>query len=113
LGDAFADDGSVSEAIPRLQKTVKWQAVARGSFADAAGPAGEVSSAENYLPFFSCKAVGDVLIEAAQSYPTCQILVLCGHTHVGGAVRVLANLQVLTGPAEYGRPEIQRVFQVE
>jgi predicted MPP superfamily phosphohydrolase len=69
-------------------------------------------SADDYLPFFSCKAMGDVMLEAASSHPKCQILVLCGHTHGGGEIQVAENLRVVTGPAEYGRPEIQRVFEV-
>jgi 3',5'-cyclic AMP phosphodiesterase CpdA len=68
--------------------------------------------ADDFLPFLSCKAVGDVLLETARSYPGCQILVLCGHTHGGGEIQVLDNLRVVTGPAEYGRPEIQQILQV-
>ena len=68
---------------------------------------------DDYLPFFSCKAVGDVLLEAAQSHPKCQILVLCGHTHSGGEISVAENLRVVTGPAEYGKPEIQQIMDVE
>ncbi|MGO9112848.1 MAG: hypothetical protein ACLP9L_26750 [Thermoguttaceae bacterium] len=68
-------------------------------------------SADNYLPFFSCKAVVDVLLTAARSYAKCQLLVLCGHTH-GGEVPVAENLRVVTGAAEYRRPEIQQVPQV-
>ena len=70
-------------------------------------------SADEYLPFFSCKAVGDVLLEAAQAHLGCQILVLCGHTHGGGELQVTENLRALTGPAEYGHPKIERVFSVE
>ena len=69
-------------------------------------------SADDYLPFFACKAVGDVLLEAARSFPDCQVLVLCGHTHGGGEVQVLDNLRVLTGPAEYGKPKVERVLSV-
>ncbi len=69
-------------------------------------------SGDDYLPFFSCKAVGEVLLEAARSSPHCQLLVLCGHTHGGGEVQVRANLRVLTGPAEYGRPKIEQVLSV-
>ena len=70
-------------------------------------------SADDYLPFFSCKAVGDVLLEAAQLHPRCQVLVLRGHTHGGGEIQVLENLRVVTGPAEYGKPVIQQVIGVE
>ncbi len=69
-------------------------------------------STDDYLPFFSCKAVGDVLLDAARSHPKCEILVLCGHTHSGGAVQVAENLRVVTGAAEYEKPQIQQVFQV-
>ena len=69
-------------------------------------------SADDYLPFFSCKAVGDVLLDVAQSRSGCQILVLCGHTHGGGEVQVLENLRILTGPADYKKPEIQQIIDV-
>jgi predicted MPP superfamily phosphohydrolase len=67
--------------------------------------------AGTYLRFFSCKATGDVLLEAAQAHPRCQFLVLCGHTHGGGEIQVLENLRVLTGPAECGKPELQWVVE--
>ena len=70
-------------------------------------------SADDFLPFFSCKAVGDVLFEVAQLHPECQILVLCGHTHGGGQLQVAKNLRVLTAPAEYGKPRIEQVLQAE
>ncbi len=41
------------------------------------------------------------------------MLVLCGHTHGGGEVQVLENLQVVTGPAEYEKPGIQRIIEME
>lgn len=80
-------------------------------FREAAWYAGRPSN-DRFLPFFSCKAVGDVLLEAARAHPVCQILVLCGHTHGGGDLQVLDNLRVVTGPAEYGRPEIQQITDV-
>ncbi len=70
-------------------------------------------SADDYLPFFACKAVGDVLLETARLHPKCDLLVFCGHTHGGGEVRVLENLRVVTGAAEYGKPRVQRVIEVE
>ncbi len=69
-------------------------------------------SDDNWLPHFSCKAVGDALLHAAESNPGCQMLVLCGHTHGGGEAQILDNLRVLTGEAEYGRPEVQRILQI-
>jgi hypothetical protein len=73
----------------------------------------ESPSADDFLLFFSRKAVADVLLEAARSYPQCQILVLCGHTHGGGEIQAAENLRAVTGPAKYGRPEIQRTIQIE
>jgi predicted phosphohydrolase len=69
-------------------------------------------SADDYLPFFSCKAVGDVLLDVARSHPMCDLLVLCGHTHDGGEVQMSENLRVVAGAAEYGKPEIQRILKI-
>lgn len=66
-----------------------------------------------YLPHFSCKAVGDALLEIAPQFPHRQITVLCGHTHSGGRTQVLDNLLVLTAGAEYHNPQIAQVFEVE
>lgn len=63
-----------------------------------------------YLPHFTCKAIGDVLLEIAPQYPDCDLTVLCGHTHGDGEYRPLSNLHVITGGAEYGKPVINRQF---
>jgi predicted MPP superfamily phosphohydrolase len=65
----------------------------------------------DWLPFFSCKAMGDVLAEAMRNHPDKRMTVLCGHTHGGGRSEILPNLVTFTGPAEYGRPAIQKVFE--
>lgn len=65
---------------------------------------------DEYLPHFTCKAVGDVLHRLAPQYPDTQITVLCGHTHGHGEAQLYQNLRVLTGGAEYGSPQIARVF---
>jgi len=72
---------------------------------------GEVS-ADDWLPHFSCKAVGDILAEAMRNRPDKQMTVLCGHTHSSGICRILPNLQVKTGGAEYGAPGIQEIIEV-
>lgn len=64
-----------------------------------------------YLPHFTCKAVGDTLLHAADAHPAVTFTVLCGHTHGGGTARPRPNLTVLTGPADYGKPIIQQVFE--
>ncbi len=80
-------------------------------FREAAWHEGQTSD-DDWLPHMSCKVVGDVMLDVMRSHPNCSLLVLCGHTHGRGEVSVLENLRVLTGGAEYGRPEIQKVLDV-
>lgn len=81
-------------------------------FAEASWYKGQRSN-DDFLPFFSSKAVGDVLLALSEQYPMRNITVLCGHTHGGGEVRIRPNLLVLTGGAEYGEPAVQCVFTVD
>jgi predicted MPP superfamily phosphohydrolase len=78
-------------------------------FAGAAWHQGKPSN-DDWLPWFSCKAVGDVLLEAMQQHPEKSMLVLCGHTHGSGIFSPLPNLEVWTGGAVYGEPRVQRVI---
>ncbi len=80
-------------------------------FKDACWYQGRVGS-DDWLPFFTCKAVGDVLFEILQDRPKTQVTVLCGHTHNSGIAQILPNLRVLTGSAEYGAPHVQQVFEI-
>ena len=61
-------------------------------------------SAPDWMPFFTCKAVGDVLLAAAVRHPNRRIRVLCGHTHSEGETHPRENLEVITGAARYGHP---------
>jgi Icc protein len=70
-------------------------------------------SGPDWLPYFSCKATGDVLLEFMRKNPHKQVTVLCGHTHGSGTARILPNLTVYTGSARYGYPRIQKVFEWE
>jgi 3',5'-cyclic AMP phosphodiesterase CpdA len=67
---------------------------------------------DNWAPYFTCKAVGDLLLDVMTKRQDRRLTVLCGHTHSPGRARLLPNLEVLTGQAEYGAPEIQRVFEI-
>ncbi len=67
---------------------------------------------DDWLPYFSCKAVGDVLLTAAEDRPSATIRVLCGHTHHAGIVEMSPNLRVFTGSAEYGEPCISDVLEI-
>lgn len=73
---------------------------------------GQISD-DNSLPHFSCKAVGDVLRAVMQAYPESNLTVLGGHTHSSGVARILPNLTAFTGEAEYTKPIIQQVFDIE
>ncbi len=70
---------------------------------------GKISD-DNYLPHFSCKSVGNVMKKIMQSKPDCYLEVLCGHTHSSGNAQILNNLNVITGKATYGKPEIQKII---
>ncbi len=80
-------------------------------FREACWYEGQVAQPDNaYLPHFTCKAVGDVLLEIMSAHPDQQLTVLCGHSHGAGDTYLLPNLRVMTGGAEYGKPVIQQVF---
>lgn len=81
-------------------------------FKQACWYGGKVSD-DDWLPHFSCKAVGDILLETMKVRPKQKLTVLCGHTHGSGETEILDNLIVYTGGATYGHPEIQRVFEFE
>jgi 3',5'-cyclic-AMP phosphodiesterase len=81
-------------------------------FREAAWHEGRPSD-DDWLPFFSCKAVGDVILEVMAAHPDRQLLVLCGHTHGGGRCQIRDNVEVLTGAAVYREPQVQQVFEFE
>ena len=75
-------------------------------FREACWHEGKVSDDE-WLPYFTCRAVGNVLLAAARARPEVTFTVYCGHTHGGGVSQLLPNLTVHTGGARYGTPEFQ------
>ena len=68
---------------------------------------------DDWLPYFACKAMGDVLLEMAQIRPDCHLTVLCGHTHHAGTIQMLPNLYVKTGSAEYGQPHVEEILTID
>jgi len=70
-------------------------------------------SDDDWLPHFTCQAVGDVLLDVMTSHPAHELTVLCGHTHSPGLARIRPNLLVKTGGATYGVPAVQEVLAVE
>lgn len=72
---------------------------------------GQVSD-DNYLPYFSSKAIGDVLMPFAIDNPSIDFLVLCGHTHSDAEYQPSQNLCVKAGKAEYFKPIVQEILTI-
>ena len=106
LGDEAADHlrAVVPAALGRASRLLVVTHVP--PFADACWHEGRRSDDE-WLPWFTCVAAGEVLRAALAARPDCRALVVCGHTHGGGEVDILPNLRVLTGGAAYGAPAAQ------
>lgn len=73
---------------------------------------GQISD-ENWLPYFSSKAMGDILLPIAQENPAVDFLVLCGHTHSAANFQPLKNLTVKAGTAEYYQPMVQEIIETK
>jgi 3',5'-cyclic AMP phosphodiesterase CpdA len=110
LGDESADYFArvLPEALARYRRVVLVTHVP--PFREAAWHDGRYSD-DDWLPYFSCRAVGDVLLDVMRRHPACDLLVLCGHTHGGGEAQVLDNLRVRTGGAEDRRPRIEELLR--
>ena len=80
-------------------------------FREACWHEGKISD-DDWLPYFTCKATGEALLEAAKARPDRKITVLCGHTHGAGTCEPLPNLRVWTGGADYRHPRIERILEV-
>ena len=75
-------------------------------FKEASQYNGQISD-DDWLPYFSSKATGDVLMQIAQENPLIEFLVLGGHTHGEANYQAISNLNIRIGKAEYSQPEIQ------
>ncbi|NIL97139.1 MAG: phosphoesterase [Planctomycetales bacterium] len=67
-------------------------------------------SDDEWAPHFTCKAIGDALLDIMPDYPDHHLTVLCGHTHSRGETHPLPNLEIRTGAADYGKPDIEQIF---
>jgi predicted MPP superfamily phosphohydrolase len=70
-------------------------------------------SDDDWAPHFTCQATGQAIVEIMREHPHNRITVLCGHTHGAGETNPLPNLHVITAGAEYGAPQIARVFEFD
>lgn len=66
----------------------------------------------DWLPYFSSKATGDVIMTAAKKHKKIHFLVLCGHTHTAALVEFFGNLEIKAGGAQYYSPGIQEIIFV-
>lgn len=65
------------------------------------------------MPWFTSKMMGDMLLDAARSYPDVMFTVLAGHTHGKYDGSPLSNLRVQVAGAEYGMPGISDLIEVQ
>lgn len=99
---------ALDAALPRYPRVVVATHVP--PFREACWHDGKLSD-DDWLPHFSCEAVGEVLLDAAKAHPTCALEVLCGHTHGVGVAQIRPNLLVRTGGAKYGKPALQAILE--
>lgn len=103
LGDQAAADlrPHLTEALARYPRVIVLTHIP--PFREACWHEGQISN-DDWLPGFTCYAIGDLLLETVGRCPECDVTVLCGHTHGEGIAQLLPNLKVITGAAEYGAP---------
>ena len=71
------------------------------------------TSSDDFVPYFACKVIGDVLTRIMQAHRQSKLTVLCGHTRGGGEIQVLDNLRVLTVEGRYRQPPLDRILEFE
>ncbi len=54
------------------------------------------------LPFYTCKTIGDMILEVMSENPACKMTVLCGHTHEKADAQILENMRVRVKESGYG-----------
>jgi 3',5'-cyclic AMP phosphodiesterase CpdA len=111
LGDAAAEHFRqvLPEALDRYSHVYALTHVP--PFREACWHQGQLSDDE-WMPHFTCRAVGDAMLEIMRARPERRLTVLCGHTHSPGQARLLPNLEALTAGARYGAPTIQALFEL-
>jgi Icc protein len=66
----------------------------------------------NAMPWFTCKMMGDMLMDAAKAFPHVNFTVLAGHTHGKADYKPANNLTVHVGASTYGAPQLQSTLEV-
>lgn len=114
LGDEAAD--YLREVLPRALTHYQHIVILvhPPPFLEAFWHEGKPTKATNpFVPHFTSKAIGDLLLATAEANTEHQFTVLCGHTHGQASAEMRSNLIVHCGGAEYRHPEVQRVFEFE
>jgi hypothetical protein len=105
---------AADEARPKLEQALRLRknvifATHVAPFEGASWHEGKISNWE-WLPWFTCQQMGDMLADVAAQHPDQKILVLCGHNHSPGVYQHAPNLVVLTGKARYGAPDLAGIL---
>lgn len=108
--DSLELEGKILNAVKRGAKKILI-AMHVPPFAENAYYNGKMSD-DNYLPFFSSKVTGDMLLRVCAAYPDIEFQGYCGHSHGKSVYQPLPNLIVKCGEAEYGKPTIQEIIEV-
>jgi 3',5'-cyclic-AMP phosphodiesterase len=69
-------------------------------------------SDDEWAPHFTCRAVGDAILETMRRHSHRKLTVYCGHTHSPGICQPLPNVTIHTGGAKYGLPTVQEVIEI-
>lgn len=72
-----------------------------------------VISDDNWMPHFSSKIFGDMLLDIGKNNPDVGFTVLCGHSHGDATYSPLSNLTCKTGYAKYRSPGLNNIFLFE
>lgn len=70
-------------------------------------------SDDDWMPHFSSKVMGDMLMDVMMAHPEAHCTVLCGHSHGAAWHAPLSNLECHTGFARYRFPAYNDVFLIE
>jgi predicted phosphohydrolase len=100
------------EAILRQDPRVVIIATHVPPYREAAFYKGEHSD-NQFAPFFSSQAMGELLTKVASENEQTRFLTLCGHTHGSGRYQARTNLEVVTGAARYGAPDLAGIVEID
>lgn len=68
---------------------------------------------DDWLPYFTCRAVGEMLERTMAHYAHRSLRIFSGHSHHFARLQYTANIYIESGAVEYGKPEVQRLVQVD